>query len=158
MARELITSWTDYQAAFDRLLAMAGQTIAIYDEDLGYLKLESASRLHELKRVLHGGHRHSLRIALRNTGTLRQQQPLLINLLTTYSHLATAQQTPEHLAHLRDSMVLVDGKHALVRFDREQARSKLLIDETEELRPYLNRFEEIWAEGGEKHSSDTLGL
>jgi hypothetical protein len=55
-------------------------------------------------------------------------------------------------------MVLIDGKHALIRFDREQARSKLLIDEAEELRPYLNRFEEIWAEGGEMLSSNTLGL
>lgn len=158
MARELITTWSDYQAAIDRLLAIASQKICIYDEDLGQLKLESQTRLNELKRVMHGSHREALRIALRNAALFRREHPLLCTLLSTYSHQAMAQQTPEQIAHLRDSMILVDGRHALIRFDRDQARSKLLIDEADELRPYLTRFEEIWAEGGESVSSTTLGL
>jgi hypothetical protein len=43
MARELITSWADYQTAIDRLLAIATHHICVYDEDLVMLKLDSAA-------------------------------------------------------------------------------------------------------------------
>jgi len=158
MARELITSWTDFQAAIDRLLAIASHKILIYDEDVSTLKLESAPRREHIKRVLQAGHDDVLRLAVRNATLIRQQHPLLQNLLSTYGHLAKAQETPPQLAHLRDSMILVDDKHALIRFERDLPRSKLLIDETDAVRPYLARFNEIWSEGGESVSSITLGL
>jgi len=158
MSRELITSWNDYQAAIDRLLAMASQKICIYDEDLAQLRLDSENRQNALKRLLHDGRHETLQIAVRNAVPLSRENPLLVELLTTYSHLAAAQQTPPQLAHLRDSMLLVDDKHALIRFEQSQARSKLLIDEAEELRPYLLRFSEIWSEGGEPVRNTALGL
>lgn len=158
MARELITSWTDYQTAIDRLLAIASQKIWIYDEDLVTLKLDTAPRLAHLKRLLAGPHSDVLRIALRNGSPLRHQHPLLQNLLTTYSHVTAAQETPAQLAHLRDSMIIVDDKYGLIRFERDMARSKLLIDEADELRPYLLKFREIWAEGGERITNSTAGL
>lgn len=158
MSRELITSWNDYQAAIDRLLVMAGQKICIYDENLTQFRLNSSSRLNELKRILHQGHGDVLRIALRDAHHLYQQNPQFLGLLSTYSHLAEAQQTPPQLADLRDSMLLIDGKHALIRFDQDQPRSKLLIDEAAELRPYLLRFSEIWSEGGERIQNTATGL
>lgn len=158
MARELITSWTDYQTAIDRLLAIAGHKICIHDEDLATLKLESATRLLEIRRILQAGHGDVLQVAVRNATPIRQQHPLFRNLLATCSHLAEVRETPPQLAHLRDSMILVDDRHALIRFERDLPRSKLLIDETDELRPYLTRFKEIWSEGGESIASTTLGL
>lgn len=158
MSRELITTWNDYQAAIDRLLAMACQTIHIYDENLLQFQLDSGSRLNELERVLHSSHNETLRIAVRDMHLLHRQNPQLLGLLSTYSHLAQAQQTPPQLAHLRDSMLLIDGKHALIRFDQEQPRSKLLIDEAMESRPYCLRFGEIWSEGGEPIRNTAIGL
>src|SRR5574343_306789 len=158
MARELIDSWADYQTAIDRLLAIAGQAICIYDEDLANLKLESASRLNAIKRILQAGQDDALRIAVRNATPIRQHHPNLQQLLTVYSHRAKVQETPAQLAHLRDSMLIVDNKHALIRFERDLPRSKLLIDEADEIRPYLIRFREIWSEGGESVNISTLGL
>lgn len=158
MARELITSWTDYQMALDRLLAIACHKISIYDEDLTTLKLDSAPRLLHLKRLLSAGQEDALQIAVRDAGPLRQKHPLLLNQLSTYGHCAAARETPSQLAHLRDSMIIADDKHALIRFDRDMPRSKLLIDEIDELRPYLSRFKEIWSEGGESVGSTALGL
>ncbi|WP_265948357.1 hypothetical protein [Dechloromonas sp. A34] len=144
--------------AIDRLLGLACRKIQIYDQDIGQLKLETPSRLDALKRVLQGPEQDALQIAVRDATALRKVHPLLNNLLTTYSHRLLAQQTSEQLAHLRDSMILVDDRHALIRFDHDQARSKLLIDEADEVRPYLIRFAEILSEGGESISSSTLGL
>lgn len=159
MARELITSWSDYQAAIDRLLAMACQKICIFDEDLCQLRLDSATRLPHLQRVLNAAtSRPCLMIAVRNAEPLRQNNPLLMGLLRSHNHCFAMQQTPPQLAHLRDGMIVVDDKHALIRFERDQPRSKLLIDEQVELNPYRARFQEIWDEGGEAISSTVLGL
>ena len=158
MSRELFTTWTEYQSAIDRLLALATKRIWIYDEDLGMLHLEAPARSEMLKPALAVTHHDCLRIALRNTAPLQQRQPLLQRLLATHSHNSAVQQTPEQLSHLRDSMVLVDDAHALIRFDRDQPRSKLLLDEPEEVMPYRRRFEELWAEGGTPVGATTLGL
>ncbi|MGB5207217.1 MAG: hypothetical protein WBN76_05845, partial [Azonexus sp.] len=128
MSRELFTSWADYQSAIDHLLSLAAKRIWIYDEDLGMLHLETAERIEMLKRPLASTRQDCLRIALRNTAPLQQRQPLVQRLLAMHSHNSAAQQTPEQLNHLRDSMILVDDVHALIRFDRDQPRSKLLID------------------------------
>ncbi|PKO94189.1 MAG: hypothetical protein CVU16_04230 [Betaproteobacteria bacterium HGW-Betaproteobacteria-10] len=158
MARQLITSWEDYQTAIDRLLCMACEKICIYDEDLSQLKLNAAPRLAQILRVLKAGHRESLQIVVRNANLLSNHSPHLIKLLSEFSPSARAQQSPPDLAHLRDSLLIVDGKHALIRFERDLPRSKLLIDEATELKPYLNRLSELCAAGGDPVSTTTLGL
>ncbi len=159
MTRELITTWEDYQTALERLLASAKREIRIYDEDLVRLHLDSPVPQAEIRRLLHATrHGLGLRIAIRNASHLQQRQTRLLQLFQTYGHVAAMQETPSHLAHLRDGMVLVDDSHALIRFERDFARSKLLIDEPDEIGPYANRFEEIWAQGGESPIGTTLGL
>lgn len=158
MSRQVINSWIEYQSAIDRILALASRQVWIYDEDLGMLHLETPERIAALTAPLASLEPDCLRIALRNSEPLLQRQPLTRRLLTVYSHNSAAQQTPEQLAHLRDSMILVDDAHALVRFDRNQPRGKLLIDEPDEVMPYRRRFAEIWAEGGTPVSATTLGL
>ena len=158
MARELITTWNDYQSALDRLLAIAGHALCIYDEDLAHLKLETPDRQDELKRILKHGKPDSLQIAVRDATLLRQKSPLLLGLLETFSHCSLARKTPDSIAHLRDCMIIADEKHALIRIEKDLPRGKLLIDEAEELRTYINRFSEIWNEGGEPINSSTLGL
>lgn len=158
MARELLTSWDEFQSAVDRLLALAEREIQIYDRDLARLKLDAAPRLEHLKRLLHPRRPDCLRIALQETTLLQSNNPHLIRLLTDHSTGMSVLKTPEQLDHLRDSMILVDGCHGLILFDRNQSRSKLLIDEAQELEPYRQRFEQIWMEGGTPFSATTLGL
>ncbi len=158
MARELITDWSAYQAAIDRLLCLASHTLCIYDEDLVKVRLDGTGRLPHLCRLLQNTQPGSVRIALRNAEPFRRQQNHLIQLFAPYAHIITIQETAPQISGLRDSMILVDDQHALIRFDRDQARSKLLINEIDELRPYLQRFEEIWKEPGDVIGTTSLGL
>ena len=158
MTRELITHWTDYQAAIDQLLAMPCRKLCIYDEDLVKIRLDDKKRLENLQHLLQSAQPGSVRIALRNAEPFRRTQTHLIQLFAVHSHIITIQETSQQLNNLRDSMILLDDQHGLIRFDRDQARSKILIDESDELRPYLQRFEEIWKEPGEVVSTTSLGL
>ena len=100
----------------------------------------------------------AIRIALRNPEPLRRTQMHLIELLAVHAHVITIQETSQELSKLRDSMILLDEQHGLIRFDQEQARSKLLINESDELRPYMLRFDEIWKSQSVVISATSLGL
>lgn len=158
MSRELITDWSTYQTATERLFGLNHKKLLIYDEDLLSLRLHESTRMDWLKTFLQSAQPNSLRIALRNAEPLRRHHSQLLRLFALYAHIVTVQETGEQLGALRDAMVLADEKHGLIRFERDQARSKLLIDEPEALRPYLLRFEEIWASPGHIVGATNLGL
>lgn len=158
MTRELITHWTDYQTAIDQLLAMPCRKLCIYDEDLLKIRFDDRKRLSELQRLLQSAQPGGIRIALRNAEPLRRTQMHLIELLAVHAHVITIQETSQELSKLRDSMILLDEQHGLIRFDQEQARSKLLINESDELRPYMLRFDEIWKSQSVEISATSLGL
>ena len=158
MARELLTTWQDYRGALDRILALAKHQILIYDEDLAQLALESPDRLAVLQRILQSNRQDGVRIALRNADAYLHHHPKLQRLMATYSHVGAVQQTPPQISHLRDAILIVDECNALIRFERDLPRGKLLLEESEEIRPYRRKFEEIWQEHGEFLSPTKLGL
>ncbi|MGE5387070.1 MAG: hypothetical protein ACM3SV_14405 [Betaproteobacteria bacterium] len=158
MASELLTSWGEYRAAVDRILALATDELCIFDPDLGELKLESGERLDELRRLLAAGKSGCLKIALRDATFFRTHCPRLNELLRIHSHLLLVSETPDSIAHLRDCMILADSRHGLIRFDQGQPRSKLVLDDPDGIAPYKRRFEEILLEGGTPISATTLGL
>lgn len=159
MTRELLTSWTDYRLAVASLLNQAQSSICIYDEDLSQLNLESPALIEQIQRILQcGGKAPRLRIALRQADALRNRHPRLLRLFETYGHLIAAQQTGQEIAHLRDNILIIDEISGLIRFDKEQPRSKFLLDESREIRPYFDKFNEIMAIPGEIIRSGTLGL
>lgn len=63
---------------------------------------------------------------------------------------------PVRLAVLR--RLIANERHVLVGFEHSQLRECLLIDEPDECAPYLHRFEESVAEGGDAMSPTTFAL
>lgn len=153
-----MNSWSEQQAALDQLLALAVRTLAIYDRDLVRLKIDDPARIAALTRLLASDPNARLRIAVRDARHVRNHAPRLISLLRQYGHQMMVQETPENLAHLRDSMILADDGHALVVFDQDQPRSKLILDDPTATRPYLRRFDDLWQEGGTPVSASVVGL
>ena len=158
MSRELFTSWADFQRAVDLVLAGAEKRLCVYDADLVQLRLDSEERIAQLQRLLHLGHADCLRIAVRKGAHVRDHAPRLLKLLSIYGHLMTIVETPDHLSHLRDSMIIADDRAGVIRFEQSQARCKLVMDDPEELSPYVKRFEELWREGNHTISPATTGL
>ena len=157
MTRELITTWGDYKTALSTLLPLAEQRLLIYDQDLEQLQLDNVEHHQQLRRLLGNG-QATLEITVRASQLLRTQHPRLLQLASIYNHRVSLQESTPNLAHLRDSLIVVDARHALIRFDWEQPRAKLLLDEPAEVRQYQQRFKDIAAEGGENISPTTLGL
>ena len=158
MSRELIESWSDYQSAADRLLTMAEHSLQIFDEDLSALKLESTEHLATLGTLLARHADHPLRITLRTATYFQTHSPRLQNLFTTWAHRAEIRQVPPALAHLRDSILIIDGKHALIRLENDLPRSVLILDDAASVAPYARRIDELWLESATNLLQKPLGL
>jgi len=158
MNTELITYWAEHDSSLQKLLALASHTLRIFDEDLSKLKLENADNAETLHRFLAASDGNNLYIVLKNAEPVRRNCPRLMKLLAAYPQRMTIVECPEHLASLGDSLFIVDDCHALIRFSKDFARAKAIIDNTDECSPYLHRFEEIVKEGGEQVCATTLGL
>lgn len=162
MSSRLITNWSDYDDAVQEILDLSTATLGIFDEDLAPLKLERPERVAVLRGLLaaredYQSHQR-LTIVVQKPEFVRQYSPQLMNLLTVYAPALTITQSPPHLDPLKDSLLIADGRHTLIRFHRDQARARLIIDDVHECAPHIQRFAEIVAAGGEPLSSSTLGL
>jgi hypothetical protein len=158
MASKLLTTWAEHEIAVQEILLLASHTLRIFDENLSTLALERPDRLAALRRLLASSPQHTLQIVVRDATLLQRNYPQLIKLLGTHSHNLKISESPSHLAALNDSLFLADGRHALVRFHKDHARAKVIINDTGECVPYENRFAEILEEGGTPQYSTTLGL
>ena len=159
MTSKLITTWSEHDSAVQEILDLSPTTLLVFDENLSPLKLERPARIAALRRLLSARQPTTrLTIVVQKADFVRQYSPQLMDLLALYSPALTIIQSPPHLARLKDSLLIADGRHALVRFHQDQPRSRLIIDDSEECAPYQQRFDEILGEGGDQLSPMTLGL
>lgn len=157
MSSTLLTSYGEYAAAIDRLLALAERRLDIFDHDLSSLKLDQPDRHAALTRLL-ASPSHRLRIVVQDGQAALARHPRLSRLLETHGHQFSLIEADPKLQHLSDSMLLADGSHALLRFHQDQPRGKLLEDEADEVKPYERKFQSILDEGGTPLSSRVAGL
>ena len=158
MTTELITHWAEHEFALRKILALAEKSLRIFDEDLSKLKLEHPENAEILQRFLSSDRQHTLQIVLKNTDPFQRNNPRLMKLLVAYPQSMNLFECPAQLASLNDSLFLADHNHALIRFHQDHVRSKAIINDSDECRPYLKRFEEILNEGGEQVCATPLGL
>lgn len=158
MSSELITSWGEHDAALRKMLSLATRSICIFDGDLSKLKLGQSEPTELLRCFFDASRQNELRIALQDTEHLRRDHPRLVELLAIRPQNMMIIQCPSQLAELKDSMAIVDERHALIRIHKDHARSRVIYDSDVDCAPYVKRFEEILNEGGEPIGATTLGL
>lgn len=158
MPSTLITTWAEYDGAVQDILALATHRVCVFDKDLAALKLERPERLALLRQFLGAGPERTVQIAVQDAEHLRRNCPRLMELLAVHAHNLTIIECPTHLAGLSDSLLIADAQHAVVRFHRDQARAKKMINAVEECAPYQQRHDQILGEGGAPVTASTLGL
>ncbi|MEI7612034.1 MAG: hypothetical protein WCK63_03935 [Betaproteobacteria bacterium] len=158
MTTELISNWAEHDIALCRILPELSQSLRIFADDLTRLDLERPEIADSLRHFLAADAQNTLKIVLKNSESFSRNSPRLMNLLRSYPDRMTVIAAPDHLASLSDNIVLVDDRHALIRFHQDHVRSKLIVDNAAECLPYAQRFDAIIREGGEPISATTLGL
>lgn len=158
MGTELTTHWSEHDAGLATILRSLSTSLLVFDEDLTRLGLERPENAEILRRFLVAGARHRIHIVVKNAAPLRNHSPRLFQLLATYPEQMTVVLCPQHLHSLNDALFLVNETHALIRFHKDNPRSRIIIDDRDACVPYVQRFHEIEHEGGESIGATTLGL
>ncbi|MDR2165262.1 MAG: hypothetical protein LBO79_06505 [Zoogloeaceae bacterium] len=156
MTREIHNSWREFHAATEQVLGRAQRELCIWDNDLAELRLDMPEHIDCLRRILIGN--ADVRIALKRTDHLHRDHPRLVELFKHYSHTFQILQVHAGLENVRDTLVIADRAHVVIRPELAQPRSTHILDDPVETAPWLKRFEAVWAEGGIPFSPTTLGL
>lgn len=155
---QLLTGEAEYREACDRILGLAQREIMIFDRELLALRPNEKARLDILAGFLQGDGPHRIRMVLHNPEPLMRDAARLIQLIARFSHAIEVRQSPDNLRHLADTHVLADEYHGVRRFQYDQPRSALILDDPAYLSPWRQRFEELWELSQPCLSLNTTGL
>ena len=158
MGSELITSWSDHDAALLTVLSATKSCLRIVDDNLARLALENRDRAALLERLLLADRNNGVCIALRDASGLRAASPRLMRLLATFPQQMRVFELAAEAAPTIASLLLADDRHALLRFVTDQARARLIVDDRAQCAPYVDQFTQILGSKGTPISATTLGL
>jgi len=145
-------------AAIDRLIGLAEVRIRVFDHDLSQMGWNREARIDALSTFLRGVRGRRVDVIVHDVRYASESCPRLMSLLQRYSHALTIYRTGAEARHASDPLLIVDERHFLHRFHFEQPRAALGIDQPEEARSLINRFDEIWATGEPGINATQLGL
>jgi len=145
-------------AAIDQLVALARHRIRVFDQNLSQTGWNQASRVDHLAAFLRGTRGRRLDIIVHDTTYLETACPRMLKLLRAYSYAMTVYRTGPEARHATDPLLIVDDRHYLHRFHFEQPRAAMGIEQPEQTRPLVSRFDEIWATGEPGINATVLGL
>ncbi|MDA0225247.1 MAG: hypothetical protein O2975_03940 [Proteobacteria bacterium] len=147
-----------FQAALDRLFALPGRELRIFDPNFAALRSNSPARIAMFENFLRTSRTRRIQVVLHDTGHLRRESPRMMRLLARYSHVIQVNQTQPEIRNLQDAFLVLDAAHyvrrPVARFFRGGAG---VNDETDAL-AMRARFLEIWAASYPAVSATTIGL
>ena len=113
MGDALMTTWSDYASAVQRVLSLAERELKVFDADLVRLQLERPENAALLQSFLAADRANRLRIVVRDAAPLRNASPRLWRLQTLYPASMTVMTCADSLAGLSDSLLIADARHAV---------------------------------------------
>ena len=145
-------------SAIDQLIGLAQRRIRVFDQDLAQTGWSQPARTERLAAFLRETRGRRLDIIVHDTHYLESACPRLLGLLRTYSHAMTVYRTGGEAKLATDPLLIVDDRHYLHRFHHGRPRAAMAVNQAEQTRPLVTRFEEIWATGEPGLTATVLGL
>ncbi len=147
----------EYEAAIDTILQKASSKIRIFDHALGR-EYNSSRRIEMLRQFLLASRRNTLQIVVHDTGTMDRNCPRIFNLLRTYGHAISINETHPSAKLVYDPFVIVDDRCFVHRFHFDEMRGLAGVDDPIGTHTFIERFSEIWEASSPAVFATTLGL
>lgn len=156
--RRLLATRADFRAAVDEVMGLAKRELRIFDPDLADYGFNSPATEERLNQFLLASRTNRLLIVVHDTTYITQECPRLLRLLRSHSNSIFINQTDEAIRNLEDVLMVADDAHYVRRPNRDQPKGVVLLNDANETRGWLNRFEEIWEQSTPAVSATTLGI
>ena len=156
--RRLLATRADFQSGVTQMLGAMQRELRIFDPDLADYGLNTPAVEERLQNFLAASRTNRLLIAVHDTGYIAQSCPRLIRLLRQFSHAIFIHQTDEAIRNLEDVLMIADDASYVRRPHHGQPKGVVVLNDANETRGWLNRFEEIWEQSAPAVSATTIGL
>lgn len=144
-----------FRRAIDTVIAQARQELRIFDRDIQRMQLEQKASIAALEAFLSASRDKRLRIVVHDTSHLERYCPRLHALQINPIQALEIRQSPDELRHLAEAYVLADRNYGALRHHGDHPRGKLIQNATEEIHPWWQRFDELWAHAAPWSASRT---
>ena len=151
-------SEAEFRAALDAVIAAATQEIRVFDDKLGRMMLDERERAEALAAFLAASPLRRLHIVLHDPQPAETHMPRLRNLIRRFPNAVEVRESSGEYKHVADCCLLADSTHGALRFHRDHARGKLLLNAPDEIRPWWQRFDELWRSGTPCLAPTQVGL
>ncbi|MGI8895760.1 MAG: hypothetical protein ACR2HE_08940 [Casimicrobiaceae bacterium] len=155
---DVIVTTSAYQAAIEELIGLARSKVQVFDIDLSGGGWNSAARADNLAAFLRRMPHTHVDLIVHDTRWIEQSCPRMLALLKSHSHAMTLYRTGPEARSAMDPLVIADGRHFLHRFHVDHPRAALAIEQPQDAKPLVARFEDIWATGEPGLGGSVLGL
>jgi len=147
-----------FQRAVDRLLALEGRELRVFDPDLEALRLDARDRVRRLEAFLRASRARRLYIAVHDPDRLTRRLPRMMALIARHAHAVAVHRTHEEIRHLQDAFLVLDAAHYVRRPVAAWRRGAIGVHDEAEAIALRGRFLEIWAASEPAVAATTLGL
>ena len=149
---------SEFQAAFDALLAHTPRQVRLYDHDLRLFDIEQEARHASLRTMCVAGGGRRIEILLDNISRVARDHPRLMQLLRDFGHVLEIRQADPVAPHPDQAFVLADRHGMLLRADKMAMHGTLHLDDPAGAIPLHQSFEGMWQRAPASVSATTLGL
>lgn len=156
--RQLIDSRQQFDDALLQFTAAAQQSIDLFDADWQYPLYESQQWHSILDNLLRSDRKRQLRVVLRDSDSASRRGERLKLLHRQYSSQVQIHLAIDDAARQQDTLFLVDQLYCVRRAVSAQPRGVVVAQDKPAIRPWQDRFEEIWAQSVVAITATVLGL
>ena len=140
----LIDTEAGFRQAIDTVIAAATDEIRIFDRNLTRVVIDRKDVAESLERFFSGGRHRRLHVVVHDPDHCERYQPRVQALLRRFSLAIEIRQSPDELRHLQECYLLADSLQAALRFNLNQPRGKIILEDREAIRPWWTRFDDLW--------------
>ena len=148
----------EFRVALDTVINSASRELRLFDNNLERLMLNDAARADALAAFLAQSPVRRLSIVVHHSDYAETRCPRLHTLIRRFPNAVEVRETSAELKHISDCFLLADQAHGVIRFHRDHARGKLLQNAADEIRPWWQRFDELWRSASPCLAPTRLGL
>ena len=156
--RQLIDSRRQFDEALLQFTAAAQQSICLFDADWQYPFYESQQWHAALECMLRSDRKRQLRVVLRDVDAASRRGERLKQLQRQYSSQVQIHLAIDDAARQQDTLFLADQLYCVRRAVSAQPRGVVVAQDLPAIRPWQDRFEEIWAQSVVAITAKVLGL
>jgi hypothetical protein len=140
---------TDARDAIARVIASATQEIMIFDRTPITLRERDVGRpepIEQMRTLLLGGKFRKIRIALQEVQGLETELPRLVSLLGQFGGQVLVHRVTGAARQVQDVLILADRHSVWRKPVYSHPRSVMNLADEVSVKPYVERFEEVWSE------------